>query len=120
MLGRLAVRGQGTARRMAEPEAWQKLSAAARTAETAARKRWAGHGPDVAELVAQRAVDQALGTLRVRSGLLAPALEALTEAARRAAGRRARQLAMSVAPDSPAEKQEAHVAPPGSPPVSQA
>jgi hypothetical protein len=80
----------------------EKMAAAAKAAEVVARKKWAERGPDVAEVAAHRAVDRVLWVLRIRSGLLAAALEPFAQQARDAAGRHARRLAETKPEDAPA------------------
>jgi hypothetical protein len=98
-LGRLVVGGRAAARQAATPEARDKLVKAARAAEAVARRKVAEHGPHVADVTAQRAVDRVYGLLRARVGLLAWILEPHVQEARQAAGNRARRLAESARPD---------------------
>lgn len=86
LLGRAVAKGRVAARRVGEPETRDRLAAAA-------SKAWTERGPDVAEVVATRAVDRALWVVRARAGLLGAMLEPFARQARDAAGAHARRIA---------------------------
>lgn len=85
-LGRAVAKGRVAARRAGEPETRDRLA-------KVAAKAWEDRGPDVAEVVANRAVDRALWVLRARAGILGPLLEPFAREARDAASAHARRLA---------------------------
>jgi hypothetical protein len=109
MLGRLVVSGRAAARQANTPEGREKLAAAARAAGEVAREKLGDHGPDVAEVAAQRAVDRAFWIVRARLGFLGAILDPVADKARQAAGAHARRLSSPPDPEKPADPQ----APPG-------